>query len=56
MTDFSQMQSVINGQVTKLANQPEKLAEYMKDKTEEQKRQARSHLRTVKALEVKSEK
>lgn len=48
-----ELQGVINGQVTKLANQPEKLADYMKGKTEEQKRQARSHLRTVKALRVK---
>jgi hypothetical protein len=30
---MAESQGVINGQVTKLANQPEKLAEYMKDKT-----------------------
>lgn len=46
-------QGIINGQVTKLANQPEKLAEYMKDKTDEEKRLARSHLKTVLALRGK---
>lgn len=47
------MSGLINGQVTKLANQPEKLAEYMKDKTDEEKRQARNHLKTIKALRNK---
>lgn len=46
-------QGVINGQVTKLSDNPKALAEYMKYKTDEQKRQARSHLKTVKALKAK---
>lgn len=53
MTDFSQMQSVINGQATKLSDNPEALAEYMKDKPEHVKEAARSHLKTVKALKAK---
>lgn len=48
------MQPVINGMVTKLANQPEKLKAYMADKSEKQKQAARSHLKTVLALKVKA--
>lgn len=46
-------QGQINGQVTKLANQPEKLKEFMKDKTEDEKKQARCHLKTVMSLKGK---
>jgi hypothetical protein len=46
-------QGQINGQVTKLANQPEKLKQFMADKSDEEKRQARCHLKTVLALRKK---
>lgn len=46
-------QGRINGQVTRLANKPEKLKEFMKDKTEDEKKQARCHLKTVLKLRGK---
>lgn len=54
MIDYENSQGVINGTVTKLANQPEKLKAYMADKTEQQKQAARSHLKTVNALKAKA--
>jgi len=48
------MSGWINAQVTKLADSPEKLAEFMADKTEQEKRAVRAHLRTVKALKAKA--
>lgn len=53
MIDYENIQGCINGNVTKLADQTEKLREYMVGKTDEQKRLARSHLKTVKALKAK---
>lgn len=44
------MQGEINAQVTKLADQPEALKSFMADKSETEKRLARSHLKTVLAL------
>lgn len=50
---FANNQGCINGQVTKLANQPEKLKEFMIDKSDEQKKQARLHLKMVNHLKGK---
>lgn len=50
MDKFKNNQGVINGYATRYANNHEKLKELMKDKTDEQKALARSHLRTVRAL------
>ena len=44
------MQPIINGKITQLANKPEELKEFMKDKTDKQKELGRSHLRTVRGL------
>lgn len=46
-------QGVINGRCVQLIGKPEQLKSYMTDKTDEQKRQARSHLMTVRALRGK---
>ena len=43
-------QGRINGKCVQLMNKPEELKQFMSDKTEEQKRQARSHLALVKKL------
>jgi len=43
-------QGVINGMLTKLYGKPEKLKEFMSDKTEAQKIAGRSHLRTLKII------
>lgn len=42
--------------VTKLFHDPEALAEYMADKTDEEKRQAKLHLMTLKFLKRRQEK
>jgi len=46
-------QGRINAQVTRLADKPEQLIAFMEGKTDEEKRQARSHLKTVRALRKK---
>jgi len=46
-------QGVINGRITALIDQPEQLKEFMADKTDEQKRQARLHLKMVRYLRGK---
>lgn len=43
-------QGRINGQVTRLADRPKELEKFMSDKTGEEKRQARIHLKMVKWL------
>ena len=49
-------QGRINGKCVQLMNKPEELKQFMSDKTEEQKRQARLHLALVKKLKKKGEK
>jgi hypothetical protein len=46
-------QGVLQGQITKLANQPEKLKALMADKTDEQKRLGRIHLQMVRLMGAK---
>lgn len=50
MSRFENNQGVINGRVTALADNTKELAEYMSDKTDKQKEQARNHLITVRKL------
>lgn len=40
-------QGVLNGQITRLANNPDALRKLMADKTDEQKRQGRIHLKMI---------
>ena len=47
---YQNSQGVLNGKITKLSNQPEKLKELMSDKTDKQKEGGRCHLKTVLAL------
>ncbi len=48
---MSESQGMINGQITKLANRPDELKLFMKDKSDEQKKNGRIHLKMLKYLE-----
>ena len=50
---YQNSQGVLNGKITKLSNQPDKLKELMSDKTDKQKELGRCHLKTVLALRGK---
>ena len=50
MSRFKDSQGVINGKITALADNPEELKEFMKDKTPEQKKQGRIHLTMIRKL------
>ncbi len=56
MTNFSNNQGVINGRITKLANNPDKLKEFMQEKTQEQQRLGRIHYKMVQMLRKKAGK
>lgn len=49
-------QGILNGQITKHANNPAKLKEIMADQPESVKVQARCHLAAVLALQAKGKK
>ncbi len=51
--DFSGNQGCINGQITKLANDKERVKEFMSDKTDKQKKAGRIHFKMIKFMSSK---
>jgi hypothetical protein len=56
VADFSNNQGVINGRITRLANNPKKLKEFMQKKSPEQQRLGRIHYKMVQMLRKKAGK